>query len=143
MPPRKRPPIIVDIVTKNKPNPLKPPAKAPKRETLERLERHLSYNISGESSSSFIPIPPSPPRGTCQVLQEVVEPSVPSTPIVSLTEDDIERVDDETRLLEIEGLGHLSNNLSMQVSSDYDDNNHKRKRTEAVSFQFLQLTDEN
>ncbi|KAF8166961.1 hypothetical protein BJ912DRAFT_1067752 [Pholiota molesta] len=105
MPPKKRPPIIMDVLAKPKPAQLKPP----KRETQDRLERHISY-VNGENvSSSFISIPPSPPRGA----------------------HDIERVDDETRLLEIEGLGHLYDGWSTQNPQEPDelppDSMRKRK----------------
>jgi hypothetical protein len=136
MPAKKRPQIIMEVLTKSKPANLKQAMKPPMAETVQRVERHISYDVSGESSSSFIPVPPSPPRSFHPVQNPTTSPSVPSSSFFPPTEDDIERVDDETRLLEVEGLGSLSANLSTQVTPDNDDilpdSAHKRKRTDAV-----------
>ncbi|KAF8176561.1 hypothetical protein BJ912DRAFT_1024344 [Pholiota molesta] len=114
MPAKKRPQIIMEVLTKSKPANLKQAMKPPMAETVQRVERHISYDVSGESSSSFIPVPPSPPRSFHPVQNPTTSPSVPSSSFFPPTEDDIERVDDETRLLEVEGLGSLSANLSTQ-----------------------------
>ena len=105
--------------------------------STERQEKHVSYIIdTGKETRTYLATPMSPAK--CSVHQdtedeEELTDGITHSPIEnSITEDDLERDDDEIRLLELQGLvAHLKSSTSTYLS-DVQGPARKRKRTAGV-----------
>lgn len=140
MPPKKGPKILVDILEKPQASKSK---NHPAQKRTVTLEQHTSYDVTGEKTTSFMPVPISPAKRRVGELQpsagpilDVAEVSVLESlyeTVPPLTEDEIEQGYDETRILELEGLGHLAINGKTRTSRIGPAPAQRRKRNETVS----------
>ena len=98
--------------------------------STERQEKHVSYIIdTGKETRTFLSTPTSPTKHSVHVDTEDEEELMDENP---MAEDDLERDDDEIRLLELQGLAaHLQSSTSTYLS-DVQGPARKRKRTAAV-----------
>lgn len=138
MPPKRGPKILVDVF--DQPQASNGKKKSAQRRTVT-LEQHTSYDVTGEKTTSFMPVPISPAKRRVgeasgsigDVIDAVLEPLY-AQQAVPLTEDEIEQGIDESRLLELEGLGHLAPpDGTMRTSRIGPAPAQKRKRPETVS----------
>lgn len=139
MPPKKGPKILVDVL--EKPQALKSKTRPTQKRTV-MLEKHTSYDDDGEKTTSFMAMPVSPAKrrmgetsgSMLDTEMSVQEPLYSVETVPPLTEDEIEQGNDESRILELEGFGHLAINSKMRTSRIGPAPAQRRKRNETVSW---------
>lgn len=105
--------------------------------STETQDKHVSYNMNNSiETHMYLSTPTSPAKRSADptrndeeaIIDETLDDShTENTP----TEDDLERGDDEIRLLELQGLGHLQSSADTWPS-DNQGPARKRKRTAGV-----------
>ncbi len=131
MPPKKGPKILVDVFEEAETS--KPKKMGGPKPTII-MEQHTSYDITGEKTITFMPVPVSPAKRRATELSGLAPDAVDTVleqlyteKVTPLTEDEIEQGIDESRLLELEGLGHLVLSPKMRTSRTGPAPAHKKK----------------